>query len=206
MGDIRAIETYYKGYRFRSRLEARWAVFFDLVGIEFEYEPEGLILRDGTKYLPDFYLPQFYCYFEVKRKGIEEDKAIEAIAKISDGHYTGKWAGIICFGDPYDHDMRVYCQESDDDGGGPYTAKVVFARSVITQKPILFSWNDTRARSFYPSWEESERKIIPMETDVDMHTVFYASNPYITEDIIFAELAARQARFEYGETPIPVRR
>jgi hypothetical protein len=25
----KAIETHYKGYRFRSRLEARWAVFFD---------------------------------------------------------------------------------------------------------------------------------------------------------------------------------
>jgi hypothetical protein len=27
--EIKAIETSYKGYRFRSRLEARWAVFFD---------------------------------------------------------------------------------------------------------------------------------------------------------------------------------
>ena len=26
---IKAIETVYNGYRFRSRLEARWAVFFD---------------------------------------------------------------------------------------------------------------------------------------------------------------------------------
>ena len=26
---IKPIETNYKGYRFRSRLEARWAVFFD---------------------------------------------------------------------------------------------------------------------------------------------------------------------------------
>jgi hypothetical protein len=26
---IKAIETRYKGYRFRSRLEARWSVFFD---------------------------------------------------------------------------------------------------------------------------------------------------------------------------------
>lgn len=29
MSEIKAIDTYYKGYRFRSRLEARWAVFFD---------------------------------------------------------------------------------------------------------------------------------------------------------------------------------
>ena len=54
--DIKPIETYYKGYRFRSRLEARWAVFFDAIGADWEYEPEGFVLSDGTKYLPDFYL------------------------------------------------------------------------------------------------------------------------------------------------------
>ena len=43
MSEIKAIETYYKGYRFRSRLEARWAVFFDAAGIKYEYEPEGFI-------------------------------------------------------------------------------------------------------------------------------------------------------------------
>ncbi len=37
---IQAIETRYKGYRFRSRLEARWAVFFDHLKIEWEYEPD----------------------------------------------------------------------------------------------------------------------------------------------------------------------
>ena len=54
---IKAIETRYKGYRFRSRLEARWAVFFDALGIEWQYEPEGFELPDGTRYLPDFWLP-----------------------------------------------------------------------------------------------------------------------------------------------------
>ena len=56
MSDIRAIETSYDGYRFRSRLEARWAVFFNAAGIEYQYEPEGFILEDGSWYLPDFYL------------------------------------------------------------------------------------------------------------------------------------------------------
>ena len=54
MSEIKAIETYYKGYRFRSRLEARWAVFFDAAGIKYEYEPEGFRLEDGSCYLPDF--------------------------------------------------------------------------------------------------------------------------------------------------------
>ena len=39
---ITPIETIYKGYRFRSRLEARWAVFMDACGADWEYEPEGL--------------------------------------------------------------------------------------------------------------------------------------------------------------------
>lgn len=38
---IQAIETQYAGCRFRSRLEARWAVFFDTLDIRWEYEPEG---------------------------------------------------------------------------------------------------------------------------------------------------------------------
>ncbi len=62
---IEAIETKYNGYGFRSRLEARWAVFFDSLGIEYCYEHEGFNVN-GTWYLPDFWLPQFNCWAEVK--------------------------------------------------------------------------------------------------------------------------------------------
>lgn len=83
---IKAIETRYKGYRFRSRLEARWAVFFDALGIEWQYEPEGFertepvwhetLGRVGEKvirYLPDFYLPQTDTWVEVKGVMSDED-------------------------------------------------------------------------------------------------------------------------------------
>jgi len=62
---LKAIETKYKGYRFRSRSEARWAVFFDTAKIRWEYELEGFDVN-GTWYLPDFYLPDFDSFFEVK--------------------------------------------------------------------------------------------------------------------------------------------
>lgn len=64
---IAAIETEYAGCRFRSRLEARWAVAFDDLGVRWEYEPEGLDL-DGIRYLPDFFLPDLHggVYAEVK--------------------------------------------------------------------------------------------------------------------------------------------
>jgi hypothetical protein len=64
---IKAIETHYRGYRFRSRLEARWAVFFDILGIDWEYEKEGLDL-DGVWYLPDFWLPHMETWIEIKPK------------------------------------------------------------------------------------------------------------------------------------------
>lgn len=103
MSNFKAVETVYKGYRFRSRLEARWAIFFDSLGIKWEYEPEGIVLSNGKSYLPDFYLINFNCYFEVKRKSIKDtEEGQEAIAKISDGMDQDSWAGIIAFGDLVD--------------------------------------------------------------------------------------------------------
>lgn len=92
---IKAIETKYKGYRFRSRLEARWAVFFDALGIEWEYEYEGFELSDGSKYLPDFFLPSFdgglWC--EVKPKNGDFTKA----RLFADDYEVGIW---FCAGVP----------------------------------------------------------------------------------------------------------
>lgn len=63
--DYKPIQTRYKGCKFRSRLEARWAVFFDAMAIEWEYEKEGYELPSGN-YLPDFWLPQVSMWAEVK--------------------------------------------------------------------------------------------------------------------------------------------
>ena len=87
---VKAIETSYKGYHFRSRLEARWAVFFDTLGIPWKYEDQGYqkeiydedspIADAGpesvpygskiVRYLPDFFLPRRYgeegIFVEVK--------------------------------------------------------------------------------------------------------------------------------------------
>jgi hypothetical protein len=63
---IKAIPTRYAGCHFRSRLEARWAVFFDSLGIAWEYEPQGFELVRGERYLPDFWLPLIEVWLEVK--------------------------------------------------------------------------------------------------------------------------------------------
>jgi hypothetical protein len=69
---IKSIDTFYKGYTFRSRLEARWAVFFDVLNIKWEYEIEGFTLSDGRKYLPDFKvrtLGRYNSWYEIKPLG-----------------------------------------------------------------------------------------------------------------------------------------
>lgn len=64
---IKAIETKYNGFRFRSRLEARWAIFFDMIGLKYEYEVEGFEMN-GVCYLPDFYILSLDRWFEIKAK------------------------------------------------------------------------------------------------------------------------------------------
>lgn len=79
---IRAIPTRYQGYSFRSRLEARWAVFFDSLGIRWDYEPEGFDLGNGLKYLPDFWLPDWGIWVEVK-PGPPDDVTREKAARLT---------------------------------------------------------------------------------------------------------------------------
>lgn len=89
MNQIKAIETRYAGCRFRSRLEAKWAVFFDALDIEWEHEPEGFETSAG-RYLPDFKIQipgnqqEGKCqWFEVKPAEWREDRRHAALASES---------------------------------------------------------------------------------------------------------------------------
>ena len=108
MGDLttmKAIETVRDGYKFRSRLEARWAVFFSELGIDYEYEKEGFELswytRDGHfYYLPDFWIPSWNAFVEIKGEEPTEDE-LEKCQSLRDGGYGKKSKKVIMFmGDP----------------------------------------------------------------------------------------------------------
>lgn len=108
---MKAIETVYKGYRFRSRLEARWAVFFDTLGIRWEYEKEGYQLDDmllpdditgemcklkGSWYLPDFWLPEQNLWVEIKGQEPTDEEIIKIKLLTAQSHARGiiVWGGI----------------------------------------------------------------------------------------------------------------
>ena len=62
--EIQPLRAFYNGTEFKSRLEARTAYYFDLLGIRWQYEPEGFALPSGN-YLPDFVCNNDF-YVEVK--------------------------------------------------------------------------------------------------------------------------------------------
>lgn len=125
---IKAIETQYDGCRFRSRLEARWAVFFNEVGLKWHYEPQGYEVPTAAgriRYLPDFWLGvgmwvevkgyldekamnrQYYLACGIAQHGNEQD-----IAMLGDipGPRTQRWPirlhahGTDLWGTPWDLD------------------------------------------------------------------------------------------------------
>lgn len=73
---IPAKPTFYNNIQFRSRLESRWAAFFDLIGWKYSYEP-----LDLERWTPDFKIvtdagsfffvevkPQLYSDLELRLK------------------------------------------------------------------------------------------------------------------------------------------
>lgn len=74
---VRSIHTVYEGWYFRSRVEARWCVLFETLGIRYEYEPQKWMLN-GLVYLPDFLLTELNTWLEIKGiepSGEEREKA-----------------------------------------------------------------------------------------------------------------------------------
>lgn len=97
---MKAIETKYKGYRFRSRLEARWAVFFDALGLQWEYEPEGFDLGEAGWYLPDFYLPQLGAWLEIKPSNGDRNEVRRQLIGMVEAGVAKNAKAWGLFGDP----------------------------------------------------------------------------------------------------------
>src|ERR1041385_789464 len=100
---VSSIRTEYKGHLMRSRLEVRWAMFMDEVGIEWSYEPTYLQfpLANGRTlhWLPDFRLANGQW---AEAKG---DISIRAYGKLL---YMAK---VLSAGDSWDEDG---CGTGDD--------------------------------------------------------------------------------------------
>lgn len=112
--EIKSIDTFYSGYRFRSRLEARWAVFLDNLRIKWEYEPEGFELSDGRRYLPDFYIPQFSGGFYMEVKPDNFDFGSPDAKTVIDFARQKKTRILLAVGSPNCTLFKMYSEEIED--------------------------------------------------------------------------------------------
>lgn len=206
-GMIKPIETVYNGYRFRSRLEARWAVFFDTLGVRYDYEPEGFEFPDGDRYLPDFWLPDYEMWVEIK--GSDPGEAgwgkifglslhAQDIVLALTGPCDPRVDGCIIGFEPPTRDLfqKVWLSECLICG----SLGCLFAHCVLANAPetpddhrILAKLNEREGEFFCldPSCHLLVRQKIRPGIRLDR----------ITPRIANAFTAARQARFEHGEKP-----
>ena len=200
MGEIKPIETYYNGYRFRSRLEARWAVFFDALGLQYEYEPEGFVLQDGTYYLPDFLLHGVITRYAqwgskqrrdiyVEVKGVPNAVDAQKIALFAE-NYPIWVVGNLPNPASYIED----CEKQRDD-----FCKKVCAKEYTFKNECVFCPYD------YGAIDGDSCFAFSLAYD-DGTLSFHgadSSYEYGRQDVEIqaALLKARQARFEHGETP-----
>lgn len=102
------IETYYNGILFRSKNEAKWARFFDLLKINANYEPETVNGYLGIMYKPDFYFPDYEVYGEVKSTfdSLHDPRTERKIGAAIDYQSTAVSKGLLLLGS-FPYDVRI---------------------------------------------------------------------------------------------------
>ncbi len=196
MNKIKAIQTEFNGYLFRSRLEARWAVFFDTCRIKYEYEPEGYDLGNGIMYLPDFLLHDVdgrdggELYVEVKGKMTDADaykiKRFYEIGKDDHDAYGKSKTAILVVGNiPSGSNINDIIRFIQDEA---------YASNGNWPGSYNFETIDGDYFAAYPGINKKGR----FELFGDDSSYLCYMDRTATEK---AYRTARQARFEHGERP-----
>jgi len=202
---IKPIETRYAGHRFRSRLEARWAVFFDHLGIEWQYEPECFKIA-GKGYLPDFWLPGLCTWVEVK--GVLDQatlnhliQAINPLCGLPRDPGGTRWkpsrktGRILLLGEIPKVKFSAWCHSRlDFINGDPCVVDVVFRHD--GQTASLSPIGDAEALL-------SENGMPQWDTDADRRSLLAGGEAWTAiadPPIDSGYNAARMARFEHGES------
>ena len=180
MRTIKAIQTRYKNCLFRSRVEARWAVFFDCAREPWEYEKEGFDLGDGELYLPDFWLPQLQLWVEIKGKATGDE--IGLVQRFSE---SINQAACLVEGTPGDEQIQFFAWDAAHSGtGGVFYEEN--ARWCWCDRGLTLQVNDGRREIFDGSWNS-----LP----------WFDGTACNREPLARPYQVARSARFEHGESP-----
>lgn len=187
---IKPIETEYKGYRFRSRLEARWAVFFDALGLNWEYETEGYDIL-GEWYLPDFWIKDYECFIEIKPE-VEDHTLYYNFRNVVQKTI------ILISGTPWDYTATWFGWDSCDSGGGVFQSECVIACPIS----LMIKCERVDRTLFVSQWETNtnvieshayDNKEFPMNWDGCKDFAAFRTRDAVAK--------SKRARFEHGEKP-----
>lgn len=203
--DIKPIETRYKGYRFRSRLEARWAVFFDALGVKWEYEKEGYDLGDAGWYLPDFWLPEINAYVEIKGgKASDKDKAKCVALKKCIGGW-GSVDAILLGGAVASGAIKMFCDMAISDFGQTREWITTELKEYLVEVPKMLLFEngltglENDGKSCWIFLGDSADDVLTVEmSSFDALIIFVLGKSRKQFD--YAHTAARSARFEHGKS------
>jgi hypothetical protein len=195
---MKAIDTQYKGYNFRSRLEARWAVFFDALGLKWEYEPEGFELEDGTKYLPDFkvrYPDGGEQWFEVKSS--LSNMSLTEWLKVLKFEKESGYGVIVLDGTP---EPKMYQNASS-----AIECDDIYAQPHRPEKmdELINALQNNRSFKVDESFKRSGEALLCHKgrTWWDDYDNFWTDQSgWGQEELIYACKKARSARFEHGRS------
>jgi hypothetical protein len=146
---MKPIETRWGNYRFRSRTEARWAIFFTELGIPFDYEKEGFDLA-GEWYLPDFYIPFWDVFIEIKA---DEPSEAEVSKCRNLALQAGKQVWLV-YGQPapFRHKvLRYYAEQATNplgNGWGHDLPTLPEFRQCRRCPEIFLAWYNSRLEQF----------------------------------------------------------
>ncbi len=116
------LPSVYRNVKFRSRLKARWAAYFDLIGLPWQYEPEGYALPSGN-YCPDFLCNDFFVAIKPDQSEmLKVENKLSELARLS-----GKFV-FCCVGPPSLESQSAW----DEDGHTCCSA--VFCHYAFTRK------------------------------------------------------------------------
>jgi hypothetical protein len=185
---MQAIETEWKGYRFRSRLEARWAVFFNDLNVKWRYEPQGYEFDDGTKYLPDFFLPEREVWIEVKGGQPNQDEVNKAKKLCRE---TEQYVLILV--EP--PNKREYFWDTITNHKKVFVERYSGEQAEIVRKDLERGHPKIKApQAVHKRLNEG----VPVVETLCTFEVLLGVEP---EEFTASAKAARSARFEHGESP-----
>jgi hypothetical protein len=111
-----AKHTWYNNCWYRSKLEARWAIFFDELQLTTLYEPRTFGFR-GRQYTPDFWIADWKCYVEIKPIN-SRSWDIQPLRRLA--RLRSKCAVLLIMGQPSleDYEVRFFRWNDTRDGSG----------------------------------------------------------------------------------------